>query len=232
MDLLTKITYSTNESVILFGFLLGVAGSLHCVGMCGAIAGQFSQRRSETIAYHFGKTMMYGLFGYTIGLLGEKLNAIIKHPVFTLGPAILVGLIFILLGLKVGHFYKNKAEGLVAKKLSKIFRPLYQLSYEKLSGEARAFGLGTASAFLPCGLLYSALFTFTTFHSPIIGSLGMISFGLGTVPALIVGPNLIRKLIKPFFDNRPNLASFSLIGLGLLTISYRMVLYYGNQACH
>jgi sulfite exporter TauE/SafE len=232
LDLLTKITYSTNESVILFGFLLGVAGSLHCVGMCGAIAGQFSHKKSQAIAYHFGKTMMYGLFGYSIGLVGQKLNELIKHPIFTLGPAILVGVVFILLGLKVGRFYKRKAEGVIANKLSRVFKPLYQLSYEKLSGEARAFGLGTASAFLPCGLLYSALFTFTTFHSPIIGSLGMISFGLGTIPALIVGPNIIRKFIKPYFDSRPNLASASLIGLGLLTISYRMVIYYGNQVCH
>ena len=46
--------------------------------------------------------------------------------------------------------------------------------------------MGVALGFLPCGLLYAALASSAASGSAILGGLGMLAFGLGTVPALVV----------------------------------------------
>jgi sulfite exporter TauE/SafE len=48
----------------------------------------------------------------------------------------------------------------------------------------RAYPLGVALGFLPCGVLYAALAAATATASPLYGAMAMFCFGLGTVPAL------------------------------------------------
>ena len=47
------------------------------------------------------------------------------------------------------------------------------------------YPLGVVLGFLPCGFLYAALTTTAASGSPLLGALGMLAFGLGTVPALV-----------------------------------------------
>ena len=47
------------------------------------------------------------------------------------------------------------------------------------------YPLGVVLGFLPCGFLYAALATTAASGSPLLGALGMLAFGLGTVPALV-----------------------------------------------
>jgi sulfite exporter TauE/SafE len=48
------------------------------------------------------------------------------------------------------------------------------------------YALGVALGFLPCGFLYAALAAAASSGSAILGAAGMLAFGLGTAPALIV----------------------------------------------
>ena len=47
------------------------------------------------------------------------------------------------------------------------------------------YPLGIVLGFLPCGFLYAALATTAASGNPLLGALGMLAFGLGTVPALV-----------------------------------------------
>ena len=67
-------------SALLAGWLLGIAGSLHCVGMCGplAVLAPVDRRSSfhmilSMTAYQLGRTAMYALLGLLIGLFGRGL---------------------------------------------------------------------------------------------------------------------------------------------------------------
>ena len=56
------------------------------------------------------------------------------------------------------------------------------------SGRAprRGFTLGLALGFLPCGFLYSALAASAATGNLLGGAIGMLAFGLGTIPALVL----------------------------------------------
>ncbi|GIX26923.1 MAG: hypothetical protein KatS3mg123_0804 [Burkholderiales bacterium] len=49
----------------------------------------------------------------------------------------------------------------------------------------RAFAAGTVWGWLPCGLVYSVLFTALLSASPVTGALIMLAFGAGTLPNLM-----------------------------------------------
>ena len=53
------------------------------------------------------------------------------------------------------------------------------------SDTSGGYPLGVVLGFLPCGFLYAALATTAASGSPLLGALGMLAFGLGTVPALV-----------------------------------------------
>ncbi|HMP93842.1 MAG TPA: sulfite exporter TauE/SafE family protein, partial [Phnomibacter sp.] len=65
-------------AIILGGFLLGLAGSLHCVGMCGPIAismpGFIGKPALLSRAlYLTGKALTYTLLGFVFGLVGQRI---------------------------------------------------------------------------------------------------------------------------------------------------------------
>ena len=61
-------------------FILGLLGSLHCVGMCGPIAFMLPVDRSNSyrkvfqiFVYHFGRLLAYSLIGLVFGIVGKSL---------------------------------------------------------------------------------------------------------------------------------------------------------------
>lgn len=230
-DLLIKISQASLPGVALIGLTIGFLGSLHCVGMCGAFATSCSQRKNQLLSYHMGKLLSYSLLGLLAGLMGSSLNFIVDNPYYKAIPAIGLGIFFIYAGLKSyfgGTVFKIKLptalENVVQKGLGKAYR--------REQGGIRAFLIGSFSALLPCGLLYSTLLAFTALQSPLLGMVGMSSFALGTVPALTLAPTVINRIFKPFKQSWPKVTSLSLVSLGILTITYRMVLSYGQATCH
>ena len=60
-------------------FILGITGSLHCVGMCGPIALLIQGKTGNyyllnRLTYHIGRTLTYMLMGAAVGLLGKLLQ--------------------------------------------------------------------------------------------------------------------------------------------------------------
>ena len=60
--------------------ILGLMGSLHCVGMCGPIAFMLPVDKENAVKkfcqifiYHFGRLMAYGVIGLLFGLIGKGL---------------------------------------------------------------------------------------------------------------------------------------------------------------
>ncbi len=230
MDLFNEFNQAGLAGIPLVGFLAGLGGSLHCVGMCGAFATSCSAKSGGLGFYNTGRLTSYTLMGILSGFLGVSFTYVFKDPWISTLPAIILGFFFLLWG------YNSLRGKSTALKLPKGFNRLIQKRLGKVyimqSSALRSFLLGSLSVFLPCGLLYGVMLALATFQDPFMGALGMLSFGLGTLPAMALAPTAITKFLRPLKEQWPKLTSFGLISLGLITIIYRMVIAYEQASCH
>lgn len=230
MDLFTEFNQAGLAGIPLVGFLAGLGGSLHCVGMCGAFATSCSQKSSGLALYNTGRLTSYTAMGVLSGFLGASFTYLFKDPYISALPAIILGFFFLFWGYRSlkGQSTALKLPAFLDRFIQKRLGKAYMMQ----SGKARSFALGSLSVFLPCGLLYGVVLALATFQDPFAGALGMLSFGLGTLPAMAIAPTAITKILKPIKEQWPKLTSFGLISIGLITIIYRMVIAYGEASCH
>jgi len=183
----------------LFGsaLLFGLAGSTHCIGMCGGIAGSLAMSGGERglrlqLAYNLGRLLSYALAGALIGQLGQLLS---QTAELTLLLRSLAALIMIVMGLYIagwwqGAAYLERAGGLVWRRLQPFTRSL--LPADTLP---KALVLGGFWGWLPCGLVYTTLlWSATVSDNSLTGAGLMLAFGIGTLPALLTSALLARQL--------------------------------------
>ena len=168
-------------SAILFGLL----GSFHCVGMCGPIAFMLPiDRKNQTkgvfqiLSYHLGRLLTYSFIGLLFGLLGKGFYFF----GFQQQLSIIVGVSMILIILFPKFFSKVN----FSKNINKIiFKVKNALGKElKKKGNDTFFTIGFLNGFLPCGLVYMAVFGALATTNALSGSLYMFLFGLGTIPLM------------------------------------------------
>ena len=180
-----------------------VLGSMHCVGMCGPLAlwasgaGEGNSRLAfNSSLYHFGRLLTYALVGLLAGLAGQLTDAGGEVLGVQLAAARIVGVIMVVTGvvqvinwwaLRRGttSWFATKPSN--APKQSIVSKWLVSLRPRvfSLKPPARALTTGLLTALLPCGWLYLfALFAAGT-GSWLTGSVVMIAFWLGSVPALV-----------------------------------------------
>lgn len=186
------------ESALLASALLfGLAGSTHCIGMCGGIAGSLAMSGGERglrfqLAYNLGRLFSYALAGALIGQLGQLLT---QTAELTLVLRTLAALIMVVMGLYIagwwqGAAYLERAGGVVWRRLQPFTRTL--LPADTLP---KALLLGAFWGWLPCGLVYTTLLWVGTVSNNSLTSAGlMLAFGAGTLPALLTSALLARQL--------------------------------------
>ncbi|MGJ8739101.1 sulfite exporter TauE/SafE family protein [Zobellia laminariae] len=187
--------------MILSAVILGLMGSLHCVGMCGPIAFMLPVDHSNNVKkfgqifiYHFGRLMAYGIIGLVFGLLGKGLSIFGAQQKLSIAIGVLMILI-VLIPYKT--FSKYNLSKPIYKVISKIKN---QLGKELKKKSPDTFlTIGFLNGFLPCGLVYMALFGAVAMGNALQGSLYMMLFGLGTLPlmtAAIYFSNLLKGGIR------------------------------------
>ncbi|RMA58726.1 sulfite exporter TauE/SafE family protein [Ulvibacter antarcticus] len=169
-------------SALVFGLL----GSFHCVGMCGPIAFMLPVDREnkfkkllQIFLYHFGRICAYSIIGLLFGLIGKSLN------IFGLQQqlSVLVGVLMILVVLiPTRVFNRYNFSRPIYKGVSKIKNALGK-ELKKKSPDT-FLTIGFLNGFLPCGLVYMAVFGSLAAVSAWKGSLYMALFGIGTIPLM------------------------------------------------
>ena len=172
----------------LLAFTLGFIGSLHCVGMCGPIALLLPLQRQhkgfrylQLGAYFTGKTLSYTLIGLLFGGIGEGLLIAQYQQEFS----IFAGLIMIGMGIfSLFHLSIKVIQNPLLKGFTSLKNALgKQLMKKTLSS---SFIIGFLNGFLPCGLVYTALFGALAMGN-LWGSMAyMTAFGLGTIPLMLL----------------------------------------------
>jgi sulfite exporter TauE/SafE len=173
-------------------FMAGLAGSGHCLGMCGgilaalAVAGpgaSAGQRFRLNLAYHLGRISTYTLLGLLAGAASQMaLITFLKPHLYWLFAAANIMVIIIGLATAVGlrGLSLSLLDGTGWGFMSRVLR--------RASSQASlpAFlGAGLAMGLIPCGMVYGVLITAASRGSWLHGGGQMLAFGLGTVPALL-----------------------------------------------
>lgn len=169
---------------VILGLSIGIAGSFHCLGMCGPLA--ISLPLSETnrfarifsiFLYNFGRAITYFLLGLVFGFLGNSIFLVGYQQALSIILGALL-LIIILFGNKLSVHVPF---------LSGINQKIKQTLGNLLKGEKSIFTyllIGMVNGLLPCGLVYLAIASAVATGSVLGGGLLMLAFGIGTIPLM------------------------------------------------
>ena len=167
-------------------FIFGLISSFHCIGMCGPIAMMLpvdrdnsTKKVSQILTYHLGRLTAYAIIGLIFGLIGRGLYLAglqQKMSIF-IGIAMIT---FVLIPEKLFAQYNFSKP--IFRFISKIKSTLG--SQFKNKSFKSLFIIGLLNGFLPCGMVYVALFGAIAMQNEFFGILYMILFGLGTVPIM------------------------------------------------
>src|SRR3989344_943589 len=174
-------------------FLIGLVAALSsCIAIVGglllALAGRYSEEHPNLsgikkfkphIYFNSGRIAGYTAFGAIVGALGS---------VMTLSPRtngylmIVVSLVMLTLGFQLLHLFPGLRR--FTPKMPKfISHKIHDLSTKE--GKRASFTLGALTFFLPCGFTQALQLYVLASGDWKIGALTMLTFSLGTLPALL-----------------------------------------------
>jgi uncharacterized protein len=197
MITLSEVTDSTimSEShTLLSAFLVGLLGAVHCVGMCGGIVGALTfgvqaqgwARWRFQLGYNLGRIASYVVAGVAMGWLGGQIIDLADLHLLRQLVMIVAGLFMIAVGLYLGGWWFGVAR--VERLGGYLWRYLEPFGRKLLPVRTpfQALVMGAIWGWLPCGLVYSVLIWSLLAGGAVEGGLMMLSFGLGTLPNLLL----------------------------------------------
>ena len=173
--------------------LAGLAGSVHCIGMCGGVVAAlamtrgsqpFGSRLTSQICYNLGRISTYTLLGALAGLIGSSLDLAALRSVsswFFTGANLFVILVGLSSALGMSALNLSSLEGRGARLFAAPLRRVVSSD-----SSLAAFPLGLLLGFLPCGLVYAPLMAAAASGGPGLGAATMAALGLGTIPVLLL----------------------------------------------
>ncbi|MEW6441293.1 MAG: sulfite exporter TauE/SafE family protein [bacterium] len=215
------------ESSLLALFLMGAAGTGHCIGMCGplvlAIPGQ-AGRLFPHLLYHSGRLSTYAATGAAVGAAGAALTGMagdaaggivgsvarvqVVCSLFSAAFLLAFGL------LRLGIL--QEPAWLARGSPSRIpgFRAVLQAV---MAGKSRAaiLAFGWMMGFLPCGLSYAAFAMAMPAGGAGAGALYLLAFGAGTLPGLLLVGTGASSLFRRYRRQSDLVAGALMLGIAV-----------------
>jgi uncharacterized protein len=224
-------------------FLVGLAGSVHCVGMCGGIVSALSVASApvaprpfpvavvthgapraadatlRVLAYNSGRIASYSVAGAIAGGVAGGAQALAGLTEWQHAAWWLANLMLVALGLYLMDAWRGVAQiERLGQGLWRRLRPLMGTMLP-LDSTLKMAAMGSLWGWLPCGMVYSMLVTAMLAGSAGGGAAVMAAFGLGTLPMLLVlglaGARVRTALQRPGVRRG---AGLLVLGFGLLGI--------------
>jgi sulfite exporter TauE/SafE len=164
-------------------FMIGILGSVHCIGMCGPLAFAVPSLKPgaahlilDKILYQFGRMTSYCILGAIIGLVGRQIWMAGMQQALSLitGCLILLAASSRLLKLSGGY------------RVTFMLKPFNKLFGYALKHRANHFIIGMINGLLPCGFVYLAMAAAVNTNSVQSATLYMFWFGAGTAPLMLI----------------------------------------------
>lgn len=210
---------AAGNSLLITLLITGLIGSFgHCLGMCGPfillVSSRFPRHDKESLPYHLlyhsGRIAVYGILGLVMGGLGSLLantSFFARTPAFI---SLVLGLAVLSSGLL--------SLGIVRLPIPPTVTNWWRLAVNKvmrLPGFLGIILMGGLNGLLPCGLVYSALLIAASNTSAVTGGLGMLLFGLGTLPVLVIFGVGVGMLTISFRQNMLRISSIFVMMVGI-----------------
>jgi len=182
-------------SLALTALIMGLAGGPHCVAMCGAACagmGQVAgaQQNKALFSFQVGRCLGYSLMGGLAALSVQALGwltveSAALRPVWSMlhVAAVVLGLLLV---------WQAKQPVWLDQSAQLLWSKIRGLNAH--SGKLAPLIVGILWAFMPCGLLYSALMVAALTGNALDGALTMACFALGSGLSLGLAPWLLLKL--------------------------------------
>lgn len=204
------------------GILMGLAGAMHCVGMCGplvlfATVGSTKQGSWLTASqYQVGRVLGYII----IGLIVSSATRALSFGQYAEAITLIVGLAMMVGATLQLAFHRNMVPNAVARPLTRILS-LLSGKIARANITSTALLRGGLNSMLPCGLSMVAFMACVTLPAAWQVIMFMIGFGAGTMPGLIgvvaLGSSLRERV----------LANMRVIGPVLVIISGILIVLRG-----
>jgi hypothetical protein len=234
---------------IFASFVVGMTGSLHCLGMCGPLIIAWSLRYNSVsrtglqgaalfpgavfhhLAFHAGRIVTYGLLGAVVTGIFSSFEMHRFSMQYRAGFAIASGIVLAGLGLVIFGAVPLPAF------ITRLLSPRASFFGRKLAGLTNSvnpgskMGLGLLVGLLPCGLSWAMLVAAAGTLNMVKGTIMMISFGLGTIPALFAaGASASLASAKTrLFGERTAAVFIILMGVSMALRGLGIVLGYGDH---
>ena len=174
-------------TAITAGILLGLAGSLHCVGMCGPLSFGLPVhhlspvRKAAALAtYHAGRISTYALLGLLFGLAGRRLYVAGMQQTLS----IVLGSIMLLFTVQYFILRRSWQPAFIKKFHNRLQQLMIGLLNKSSWKNYLLFG--SLNGLLPCGMVYVAIAAAMSTNDVVKGVLLMSGFGFATLPAMFM----------------------------------------------
>ncbi|MFC3108745.1 sulfite exporter TauE/SafE family protein [Undibacterium arcticum] len=210
-------------------FMIGLLGSVHCVGMCGGIVGAISvaavpaskfpvavivagagtttaasalDGTLRVASYNVGRIGSYAIAGAMAGGIASGARTLAGVSVMQVGGYWLANLMLVALGLYLMGAWRGLAQLEAAGQT--IWRRLQPLTgyLLPLDSPLKMLAVGGLWGWLPCGMVYSVLLTAMLTGSALSGATVMLVFGLGTLPTLLA-MGVLGAQLRTWMQRRP-----------------------------
>lgn len=229
------------------GFIVGLFGSLHCIGMCAPIVLALpvigdSQLKilAGRVLYNLGRIFTYTIMGALFGLFGSRLVLFGLQQDLSIAFGVII-LVYVLTPRKIKARVANT---FIYRETTNFIKSKFSLMISKKSNSS-LFTIGVLNGLLPCGFVYVGIAGAVSTVDWISGALYMAMFGLGTFPVMlatamfgeIINVNFKRKVNKliPVFAVLLALI-FILRGLNLgipyLSPKFQKTIIEQPESCH
>lgn len=198
--------------------MIGILGSLHCVGMCGPIAlslpggglNGWKYLRGRVL-YNLGRITTYSVLGGIAGMLGVGARMFQIQQAFS----ITLGVLLVLWGITEIFRIQIPGKWNPITQMATVVRRGFGKWFAK--GDAKSlYMIGVMNGLLPCGLVWLALISASITANPLSGAALMALFGLGTFP-LMFALAFSGKFATPRFRSLVNRAMpYTVAVFGLL----------------
>ncbi|WP_035374620.1 sulfite exporter TauE/SafE family protein [Pseudoduganella violaceinigra] len=212
--------------------IAGLAGSVHCAGMCGGIVSAFSvgapararvipiaragtgaATAAHVLAYNAGRMMSYMVAGAIAGGLAGSVASLARVASAQAIGYWMANLMLAAMGLYLMDAWRGlarveQAGGMLWRRVQPLVKPLVPMDTPW-----KALALGGLWGWVPCGMVYSVLLTAMLSGSALDGALVMAAFGLGTLPMLLA-MGMAGARLRQYLQQRAVRVACGLLVLG------------------
>lgn len=204
-------------------FMLGLAGSLHCAGMCSPLLMAVTSKSASAvwarIIYNGGRILTYGLLGGIVSSAG----AVLSLSSFQSSLSIIAGILIIVAAIAGVSRFQIPGLTKTVRTFTNFIRERFTFLMATKHPMA-TFLMGTLNGLLPCGMTLLALSSCAMLASPMDGLGFMVMFGVGTLPVMLGFASFVLFGINRLHLNLGKVTTVLMIASGVILIGRAFIL--------